>query len=132
MPSPPEKVWRALTDRDLIARWPMQNDFQPRLGHRFNFCDTPIPNMWNGDRLRDPGVRAHAALGLQLDASGEEAAGGLRTTVTWTLTPVEGGTSVRMEQAGFRPQDEPGRQAMSGGWPPSWSGRKSWRVKGGL
>ena len=51
------------------------------------------------------------------NASGEEAKDGLKTTVTWTLTSVDGGTHVRMEQSGFRPQDEGGYQAMGGGWP---------------
>ena len=45
MPHPPEKVWRALTQAPLIAEWLMQNDFQPVVGHRFNFRATPIPNM---------------------------------------------------------------------------------------
>ena len=48
MPHPPEKVWRALTQAPLVAEWLMQNDFQPLVGHRFNFRATPIPNMWNG------------------------------------------------------------------------------------
>jgi uncharacterized protein YndB with AHSA1/START domain len=51
------------------------------------------------------------------NASGEQAANGLKSVVTWTLTPVEGGTLVRMEQSGFRPQDEDGFRAMGGGWP---------------
>jgi hypothetical protein len=30
---------------------------------------------------------------------------------------VDGGTKVRMDQAGFRPKDEMGFQMMGGGWP---------------
>ena len=29
LPYPKERVWRALTDPDLIARWLMPNDFEP-------------------------------------------------------------------------------------------------------
>jgi uncharacterized protein YndB with AHSA1/START domain len=29
-PHPPEKVWRALTDPELLASWLMPNDFEPR------------------------------------------------------------------------------------------------------
>jgi uncharacterized protein YndB with AHSA1/START domain len=47
MPHPPEKVWRALTQGPLIEEWLMKNDFQPVVGHRFNFRATPMPN-WNG------------------------------------------------------------------------------------
>ena len=37
MPHPPEKIWRALTQGPLIAEWLMTNDFQPIVGHRFQF-----------------------------------------------------------------------------------------------
>ena len=47
MPHPPEKVWRALTEGQLIEEWLMKNDFQPVVGHRFKFRATPVPN-WNG------------------------------------------------------------------------------------
>ena len=47
MPHPPEKVWRALTQGPLIAEWLMQNDFQPVVGHSFNFRAAPMPH-WNG------------------------------------------------------------------------------------
>ncbi len=33
--APPEKVWRALTDRDVLARWLLPNDFRPEPGSRF-------------------------------------------------------------------------------------------------
>lgn len=118
IPHPPEKVWKALTTSELIARWLMANDFQPRVGHRFNFRATPIPNMWNG--VTDCEVLAlepPKRLAYSWNASGDQAADGLKSVVTWTLTPVAGGTQVRMEHSGFRPQDEGGRQAMGGGWP---------------
>src|SRR4051812_45490182 len=37
LPYPPEKIWRALTEPDLLAEWLMQNDFEPAVGHRFTF-----------------------------------------------------------------------------------------------
>lgn len=115
---PPAKIWRALTTSDLIAAWLMQNDFQPRVGHRFNFRARPIPNMWNGvTDCEVLEVDEPRRLVYSWNASGEEAEGGLKTIVTWTLTPTDGGTHVRMEQAGFRPEDEGGYQAMGGGWP---------------
>jgi uncharacterized protein YndB with AHSA1/START domain len=118
MPHAPEKIWRALTTSETIEKWLMKNDFQPRLGHRFNFRAKPIPGMWNG--VTDSEVLeidAPRRLVYSWNASGEEAPDGLKTIVTWTLTPVAGGTLVRMEQAGFRPQDQGGYDAMGGGWP---------------
>ena len=44
------------------------------------------------------------------------AADGLTTVVTWTLTPTPGGTRLHLEQAGFRPQDEPNYQGATRGW----------------
>src|SRR5690349_9092339 len=118
MPHPPEKVWRALTTSELIADWLMSNDFQPVVGHRFNFRATPIPGLWNGvTDCEVLAVEPTRRLAYSWNASGEEAEGGLKTVVTWTLTPEPGGTRVRMEQSGFRPQDEAGFRGMGGGWP---------------
>jgi uncharacterized protein YndB with AHSA1/START domain len=38
---------RALTQGPLIEAWLMKNDFQPVIGHRFNFRGDPNPH-WNG------------------------------------------------------------------------------------
>jgi uncharacterized protein YndB with AHSA1/START domain len=118
MAHPPEKIWRALTESALIAEWLMQNDFQLRVGHRFNFRARPIPNLWNGVTDSEVlEVEPPHRLVYSWNASGEEAEGGLKCVVTWTLTPQAGDTLVRMEQAGFRPEDEAGYRGMGGGWP---------------
>lgn len=117
MPHPREKIWRALTHGPLIEEWLMQNDFQPVVGHRFNFRSTPIP-LWNGvTDCEVLAVEPNRRLAYSWNASGDQAPDGLKTIVTWTLTPCEGGTLVRMEQSGFRPQDEAGYRGMGGGWP---------------
>jgi uncharacterized protein YndB with AHSA1/START domain len=124
VPHPPEKVWRALTESALIGDWLMQNDLRPVVGHRFNFRATPIPNAWNGvSDCEVLVVEPCRSLAWRQQASGDQKADGLDTVVTWTLTPTDGGTHVRMEQSGFRPQDEQGFQMMGGGWP---------RILGGL
>ena len=61
-------------------------------------------------------VEPHARLSYSWNASGEEAANGLKSVVTWKLTPTKGGTHVRMEQSGFRPEDESFYQGASYGW----------------
>jgi uncharacterized protein YndB with AHSA1/START domain len=118
MPHPPEKIWRALTQGPLIAEWLMQNDFQPIVGHRFNFRATPIPSLWNGvTDCEVLVVEPHRRLVYSWNASGDQAPDGLKTIVTWTLTAHRRGTHVRMEQSGFRPRDDAGYRAMGGGWP---------------
>ena len=117
MPHPPTKIWRALTEGPMIEQWLMKNDFQPIVGHKFNFRAKPMAS-WNGVAdcevlIVEPPQR----LSWSQNASGDQAADGLHSIVTWTLTSTDAGTIVRMEQSGFRPQDEGGYQAMSSGWP---------------
>ena len=116
MPHPPEKLWRALTEAPLIEDWLMKNDFEPVVGHTFNFRAAPMPH-WNGVvDCQVLVVEPHERLSYSWNASGEEAAEALRTVVTWTLTQTEGGTQVRMEQSGFRPEDEANYQGARHGW----------------
>jgi uncharacterized protein YndB with AHSA1/START domain len=117
MPHPPEKIWRALTQGPLIAEWLMRNDFEAIVGHKFNFRAAPVLG-WNG--VTDCEVLEMIPpqrLAYSWNASGEQAPDGLKTIVTWTLARREKGTHVRMEQSGFRPQDEAGYRGMGGGWP---------------
>jgi uncharacterized protein YndB with AHSA1/START domain len=115
MPHSPEKIWRVLTERALIAGWLYENDFEPVVGHRFSFRGQPRPH-WNG--IIDSQVLAvepNKRLSYNWNSSGEDAAAGLKTVVTWTLTPgTAGGTHVRMEQSGFRSEEE--SKGASYGW----------------
>ncbi|WP_413988342.1 SRPBCC family protein [Labrys okinawensis] len=130
MPHPPQKIWRALTQGPLIEEWLMKTNFEPRLGHKFNFRTDPMP-QWNG--VLDCEVLAlepHETVSYSWNASGAEAANGLKTVVTWTLTPTEGGTLVRMEQSGFRAEEEANYQGALYGWRRNLAGLE--RVVGGL
>ena len=114
IPHPAEKIWRALTQSHLIEEWLMKNDFKPVVAHRFNFRAEPTPH-WNGVLDCEVLVIEHyQRLSYTWNASGEEAANGLRTVVTWTLTPTRTGVLLRMEQSGFRSGEE---QGASHGWP---------------
>jgi uncharacterized protein YndB with AHSA1/START domain len=116
MPHPPEKVWRALTQGPLIEEWLMQNDFQPVVGHKFNFRMAPMPH-WNGvTDCEVLVVEPNRRLSYSWSASGEEAARGLKTIVTWTLTPTKTGVLVRMEHSGFRPDEDANYKGASYGW----------------
>jgi uncharacterized protein YndB with AHSA1/START domain len=122
MPHPPGKIWRALTQSHLIEEWLMKNDFQPRVGHRFQFRAQPVPG-WSGvTNCEVLEVDAPKRLAYRW-GDGSESDSGLKTIVTWTLTPQADGTHVRMEHSGFRPQDEGGYKGMGSGWP---------RILGGL
>jgi uncharacterized protein YndB with AHSA1/START domain len=116
MPHPPARIWRALVSSELIAEWLMENDFVAEVGHRFTFRAKPVPG-WSGvTNCEVVAVEEPRRLAYRW-GDGTESEGGLRTLVTWTLEPCEGGTLVRMEQSGFRPEDERGYKGMGGGWP---------------
>ena len=120
LPYAADKIWRTLTTSDLLTKWLMPNDFQPSVGHRFNFRTRPIGD-WDGvvhcEVLDcDPprllryswkgGADTNPEFGSKLDS-----------VVTWTLTPVEGGTQVRMVHDGFVfPGNRYAFDMMSPGW----------------
>ena len=110
MPHPQEKIWRALTEGQLIEEWLMSNDFQPVVGHRFQFRSTPVPG-WNG--IIDSQVLAVEPTSR---LSYGWASMGLESVVTWTLTPTAGGTHVRMEQSGFPSEESASYKGAKYGW----------------
>jgi len=105
LPHPPEKIWRALTQPHLIAEWLMNSDFAPVVGHGFTFTAD-----WGSVDGRVQTVEPDRMLVYSWDAMG------LESTVTWTLTPAGSGTLLRMEQAGFRPDQEQAYQGAKFGW----------------
>ena len=111
-----DKVWRALTQAPLLEDWLMANDFEPRVGHRFTFRMPGMPG-WNGvTDCEVLSVVPNEELSYSWNASGEEAATGIRTVVKWTLEAFDGGVLVRMEQSGFREQDQRNFMGAKYGW----------------
>ncbi len=110
MPHPPEKIWRALTQGPLIEEWPMKNDFQPVVGHQFSFHSTPVPG-WDG-------IIQSEVLTIEPNSKLSYSWGTMGTTslVTWTLTPTKAGTHVRMEQTGFRSEQDAAYKGATYGW----------------
>ena len=116
VPHPPEKVWRALTQAPLLEEWLLPNDFQAVTGHRFNFRAPARPG-WDGSITCEVlTVEAHERLAYTWHVFGEQATDGLKTVVTWTLTPTVDGTRVRMEQSGFRPDQAQASGGATYGW----------------
>jgi uncharacterized protein YndB with AHSA1/START domain len=105
LPFPAEKVWRALTQPHLIQEWLMKTDFQPQIDHRFRFSAD-----WGAVDCRVLVVEPNKTLSYTWDALG------LESVVTWTLTPKGGGTQLRMEQVGFKPDQRQAHQGASFGW----------------
>jgi len=112
LPFAPAKVWQALTRPHLLAEWLMQNDFVPAVGHHFQ-----LRGEWGG--VLDCEVLIVApekTLSYTWNHAHADAAYDLRSVVTFTLTPADGGTHLKVEQTGFRP----GQNQASGGAKAGW------------
>ncbi len=112
-PHPPEKVWRALSQPHLLEEWLMKNDFAPVVGHRFN-----LRGDWGGTLncevlAVEPGRR----LSYTWNFPNDDPRFNLESVVTFTLTPTTAGTHLRMEQAGFRPDQKQAYGGAHVGWP---------------
>ena len=105
IPFPPEKIWRALTQPHLIEEWLMKNDFKPVVGHSFN-----LRADWGGIDCQVQTVEPNKTLSYTWGALG------LESVVTWTLTAKGTGTHLRMEQSGFRRDQQQAYQGAKHGW----------------
>ena len=105
VPFPPEKIWRPLTQPQLIEEWLMKKRLQASQGPPFQSS-----RRLGRCRLSGPGSRAEQNAVLHMGAHG------LESVVTWTLTPTSTGTHLRMEQSGFRPDQQQAYQGAKGGW----------------
>jgi uncharacterized protein YndB with AHSA1/START domain len=105
IPYLPEKIWRALTQPDLIEEWLMKNEFKPVVGHRFD-----LRAHWGAVDCQVVAVEPNKTLSYSWDAYD------LKSIVTWTLTPSSAGTYLRMEQSGFRPDQRQYFEGAKAGW----------------
>ena len=120
VPHAAEIVWKVLTTPELIQRWLMRNDFTAGLGQRFIMRARPM-GEWDGTvscevTTWDP-PRQLAYTWVGGSVSNKQYGAALDSVVTWTLTPVAGGTRVRMVHDGFTsPRNDAAYTEMSSGW----------------
>lgn len=114
-PHPVEAVWAAVSNREVLSRWLMPNDFEPRVGHRFRFHTRPAPGF-------DGTVYCEV---LEVDPPNRLSfswTGGWQrtpTTVTFILEPVQGGTRFVLEHTGFEgPKGVALSHILERGWGP--------------
>ena len=88
----------------------MKNDFKPVAGHRFNLRRDPKPDVSVVVDCQVLEVEPNRTLSYTW------AAYGLESVVTWTLTPTNTGTHLRMEQSGFRPDQEQAYRCARAAW----------------
>lgn len=121
-PHAPATIWKALTDGALIERWitmPLAG-FEAVAGKQFTFKTTPA-GAWDGFihcKVLEAVTNARLVYSWKSGADGNVGYGApLDTIVTWTLTPSEAGTRLKLVHSGFvLPRNEGAYRGMGEGW----------------
>lgn len=107
---PPARVWQALTDPTIHARWWAEGDVKAELGARFTL-DMRMYGKQPCEVLAvEPGRLFRYLFAPAV----------LDTTITWRLEPEGDGTRLHLEQSGFNLNSPIGKMAFTGltaGWP---------------
>ena len=106
LPHPPEKVWRAITTPHLVAEWLLPGDIRPEPGHAFRFESPDIGAIDCEVLEAQPPHRLVYTW----------KAGGLDSTVTFTLEPSGGGTRLVLDQTGFSTDQTREFHGARAGW----------------
>ncbi|WP_316793932.1 SRPBCC domain-containing protein [Pedobacter frigoris] len=104
---PVETVWEYLTNSELMAQWLMKNDFQPIIGHEFQFRTGAKANL-NFDGIFHCKVLDIEPLKKLVYSWNCGPGGGeinLESVVTWQLEVRENGTEVFLEHRGFNQEE---------------------------
>lgn len=112
IPQPAARIWKALTQSHLISEWLMNNDFKAEIGHKFK-----LRGEWGG--VLDCEVLAidpERSLSYAWDHDNDDPLYALKSVVTYTLTPTATGTHLRVEQAGFSPEQKQAYGGAHAGW----------------
>jgi uncharacterized protein YndB with AHSA1/START domain len=115
LPHPPAKVWRALTETDVMAAWLMPNDFAPEVGHRFTMTTDPVPSQGFDGVIRCEVLALEREHRLKISW----VSSGLDSTVEWRIEAEGRGTRLFLTHDGFD-ESQPGQAAtyriLDGGW----------------
>jgi uncharacterized protein YndB with AHSA1/START domain len=103
---PPEKVWRALTQKELIGEWIMPSDFVPEVGKIFTMAAE-----WGEVTGEVLAVEPEKRLSYTWNGPG------LTSEVTWTLTPRDGGTLLRLDHTKIPSDSKQAYHGAKAGWP---------------
>ncbi|GAA2628803.1 SRPBCC domain-containing protein [Actinomadura fulvescens] len=118
---PPAKVWRALTEPELLARWLMPGDFRLRVGHRYTMRTKPVPATGFSGIVQAEVLAFEIEKMLRVSWRDTAPTQGPAAdwTITWTLHPEGRGTRLFLVHEGFDPDNplhQRSRTIMGGGW----------------
>jgi len=92
-PYSPERVWQVITNSRTLAKWLMENDFEPRVGCKFCFYSQSLPGIDTNIRCEVIEVDEP----LRLVYTWQDCMMSQSSIVIWTLKAVEGGTQLRLQ-----------------------------------
>jgi uncharacterized protein YndB with AHSA1/START domain len=109
----PEKVWRAITDPELLSEWLLPaTGIKLEPGCAFTFKTQPYPG-WDGTvHCKMMAIEANRKLQYSW-AVGDMT---LDTVVTFVLTPTPQGTKLLLTQSGFKPAQKQNFGGAIYGW----------------
>lgn len=109
----PKKVWRALTDPELLSEWLLPVvGLELAPGAAFTFKTQPYPG-WDGTvNCKMLEIEAHKKLSYAWVVGDME----IDTVVTFTLTPTASGTHLSLVQSGFKPAQKQNFGGARYGW----------------
>lgn len=98
-PYSPQQVWQLLTDRQSLSTWLMDNNFEPRLGHKFWFEKYSVPGV--EEFIYCEVLKLDAP--LHLAYTWQDNLTQPPTIVTWLLTSQNQGTQLYLEHSLTKP-----------------------------
>ena len=116
---PIETVWEYFTNSDLMGQWLMKNNFEPVVGHEFQFKTGGKPNL-NFDGVfycKVLEVVPFKKLSYTWNCGPGEGEIDLTSVVIWQLESKDNGTHVYLEHSGFeQPQNFDMYKGLNHGW----------------
>jgi uncharacterized protein YndB with AHSA1/START domain len=117
-PHPSAIVWEYLTRANLMGLWLMKNDFEPVVGHDFQFRTGPMPAFDFDGNIYCKVLEAEPCKKLTYSWKGGPGDGtfNLDSLVEWTLTEKDNGTELSLVHSGFKDGNSAIVMAMNEGW----------------
>ena len=100
---PPSAVWEYLTNAALMELWLMKSNFQPVLGHEFQFRISPMPKFeFDGIvYCKVLEIEPFKKLSYSWKLGPGDGSTNLDSVVRWELQPKDNGTQLLLDHGGF-------------------------------
>lgn len=114
----PNEVWEYLTQVELIALWLMPNNFEPIVGHEFQFQTKAMPTLDLDGIFHCKVLEIEPYRKLSYSWKGGSGNGTftLDTICVWKLEPYKNGTKLKLKHSGFGEHNTDIFIGMTAGW----------------